>query len=581
MGAQRASTLLNLAGDHMLKLAGQFQRLIAICIRHPGGTANLALLGLVIALTLGSVYASVRLIEWTGAFYSAIEKIDGPAILTQIGVFAVIVGLNSARHLLAEYLRKILEIRWRQALTEKAIALWTADKAYWHMANADDDRVDNPDQRIAEDCRLFVRGVLSEALDLISRVVGLFSFVAVLWALSDFPLNLAPLGIDIEIPHYMVWAAFLYVAISSVVTHFLGKPLKPLFAAQQHREADFRYAMARWRSNFDEVALANGEEAEVRLFRQRFGALAQNWRRLIRREFVLGSFTYPFNHSVLRIPLFVALPGYIGGHVAFGGLMQLSNAFSQVVTTLSWFIFSYRDLADLVATAARLDDFMENARRRAQTPSAITHLDRAKSLQLTGLRLRTPDHRHLLDIPQLSVRPGECVWLKGASGIGKSTLMRAIAGYWPHGEGEVDRPREGWMFLPQVTYLPLGSLEEAVAYPACVNDIGPEVIKTLLTEVGLAHRLGAGGVSVVDAGLSGGEQQRLALARLLAHGPRWAMLDEATSALDAASEAQLLHHLRERLPDTAFIIIAHRPPQALGDVRAIDLDVARDDAVAA
>ncbi len=565
----------------MLKLAGQFQRLIAICIRHPGGKTDLALLGIVIALTLGSVYASVRLIEWTGAFYSAIEKIDGPAILAQIGVFAIIVGLNSARHLIAEYLRKILEIRWRQKLTEKAIALWTTDKAYWHMANATDGRVDNPDQRIAEDCRLFVRGALNEALDLISRVVGLFSFVALLWTLADFPLSLTLLGIDIEVPHYMVWAAFLYVAISSVVTHLLGKPLKSLFAQQQHREADFRYAMARWRSSFDEVALAGGEAAEVRQFKQRFGALAQNWRRLIRREFVLGSFTYPFTHSVLRIPLFVALPGYIAGHVAFGGLMQLSTAFSQVVTTLSWFIFSYRDLADLVATGTRLDDFMENARRRAQTRSAIAHADRADGLRLTGLRLSTPDDRHLLDLAELSVRPGECVWLKGASGIGKSTLMKAIAGYWPHGQGEVSRTREGWMFVPQSSYLPLGTLEEAVAYPSRVEEIGAGAIRMLLAEVGLGHRLSDGGEPVSEAGLSGGERQRLAIARLLGQAPRWAMLDEATSALDAAAETQLLQRVRECLPDTTLIIIAHRPPQALGAFRTIDLDLARDQAVAA
>lgn len=561
----------------MLKLAGQFQRLIAICVRHPGGKANLALLAVVIALTLGSVYASVRLIEWTGAFYSAIEKIDGPAIVTQIGVFALIVALNSARHLLAEYLGKILEIRWRQALTEKAIALWTADKAYWHMANANAGRVDNPDQRIAEDCRLFVRGLLNEALDLISRVVGLFSFVALLWSLSDFPLSLAFLGLDVEIPHYMVWAAFLYVAISSLVTHLLGKPLKPLFAEQQHREADFRYAMARWRNNFDEVALSNGEQAEARLFRQRFEALAANWRRLIRRELVLGGFTYPFNHSVLRIPLFVALPGYIGGHVAFGGLMQLSSAFSQVVTTLSWFIFSYRDLADLVATAARLDDFMEEARRNTDATPNIAHLETTQGLQLKGLSIRTPTGRHLLEVPDLSVQPGECLWVKGASGIGKSTLMKAVAGYWPHGAGAVDRARDNWMFLPQASYLPIGTLEDAVAYPASAEDIGGERIRILLRDVGLGYRLRDGETGAADtlSGLSGGERQRLAFARLLAHAPRFAMLDEATSALDAAAEAQLLSLVRARLPGTAFLIIAHRSPQAIGDFTTLDLDLAQ------
>lgn len=557
----------------MFKIAGQFQRLIGLCVRSPGGKVNLALFLLITALTLGSVYASVRLVEWTGAFYSAIEKVDAPEVLRQIGIFATIIALNSARHLLAEYLRKILEIRWRRTLTDIAIDRWTANKAFWHLAQAKTDRIDNPDQRIAEDCRLFVSGMLSETLDLISRVVGLVSFIAILWGLSDFPLSLAFMGIDLEIPHYMVWAAFLYVAVSSGLTHLLGRPLKGLFSEQQHREADFRYAMARWRTSFDEVALSNGEDAEKRIFRARFDALAANWKKLITRELILGGFTYPFNHSVLRIPLFVALPGYLAGHVAFGGLMQLSTAFSQVVTTLSWFIFSYRDLADLVATASRLDNFMQSAAASTGPDARIHRLGRSDVFHLNALLLDTPDGRSLLTIEDLTISTGECVWLRGPSGIGKTTLMKAVAGLWPHGTGEIRRPQEGWMFLPQKPYLPLGTLLEATAYPSAVESFGEEQIRASLCDVGLEHRVADNGATSLEApeGLSGGELQRLAIARLLLHAPRWAILDEATSALDAAAEAKLLSLVRHHLPQTALILIAHRAPQMSFDVRTIDL----------
>jgi putative ATP-binding cassette transporter len=546
-------------------LCSQFRRLISVLVLAPGGKTNLALFALVVALNLGGVYATIRLVEWTGAFYSAIEKMDGAGALLQIGVFAIIVALNSVRHLTAEYLRKTLELRWRSSLTDRAIDMWTAGKAYWHLAQAGHG-IDNPDQRIAEDCRLFVKGLLGEALDLISRVVGLFSYVAILWKLSDFPLSLAFMGLDMAIPHYMVWAAFLYVALSSGMTHLLGHPLKRLYVEQQHREADFRYAMARWRTAFDEVALTEGEQAEKRTFRGRFAAVADNWHRLIRRELILGSFTFPFQHTVLRIPLFVALPGYFAGHVAFGGLMQLSMAFSNVVTTLSWFIFSYRSLADLVSTSTRLDGFLQAAADVAAPHPPAPATDNVT--QLRNVCVRTPEGRHLLRIGRLEISPGETVWLHGASGIGKTTLIKALAGFWPHREGEIAKGPGRWMFLPQKPFLPTATLLEAVAYPEPVDAFERTALEEALFHAGLDRRY-----SDKTQGLSGGEMQRLALARLLVHRPQWAVLDEATSALDLRAEAELLETLRRNLPDTALLVIAHRDPAALGKRRIVDLGV--------
>ncbi|KRB62045.1 hypothetical protein ASE04_19370 [Rhizobium sp. Root708] len=560
----------------MLHVLEQFGRLLAICARAPGGRSQLLLLAVVIALELGAVYTGVRLVQWTGEFYSAIQKVDGPEIGRQIGIFALIIAVNSVRGLAANYLRKMLEILWRKSLTDHAIDLWTAHKAHWHMANAVNSRIDNPDQRIADDCRIFVTRILGEALDLIGRVVGLFSYLALLWGLSNFPLSLGFIGIDVDIPRYMIWAAFIYVALSTGITHLLGRPLKRLLSEQQRREADFRFSIARWRTASDEVALADGEEAEKLIFRNRFAAVAQNWRRLMRRELILGTFTFPFQHTVLRIPLFVALPGYIAGHVAFGGLMQLAMAFSNVVTSLSWIIFSYRDLSELVATSSRLDHFIQAARTATALRSNDLRTSRAgQSFQLVDLTLQTPAGRRLLSVSDLSISPGETVALQGPSGIGKTTLTKAIAGLWQHGSGQITKPDGSWSFVPQKAYIPEGDIIDAAAYPAPRGRFDNAAIEDAIRAVGLGHVLDSQGEKVCVNGkldqLSGGELQRLAIARILLHKPDWAVLDEATSALDPASETAIFALLRNRLKATALIIIAHRLPEAVSELRVIEL----------
>ena len=571
----------------MFRILSQIWRLMALCISGPGGKVGLVLFVVVVTLDLGSVYASVRLIEWTGAFYGALEKVDAEEAVRQVGIFGIIVALNSARHLLGQYVRKHLEMRWRRTLTQKALDIWLANKAYWHLATSTyphwndttngprGHHIDNPDQRIAEDCRLFLEGLLTEALDFISRVVGLFSYIALLWSLASFPLSLAFIGLPVEIPHYMIWAAFIYVAISSLLTHVLGFPLKGLIVEQQRREANFRFALARLRSNFEEVALIGGEAAERREFQSRFDAIVGNWRKLVNRDLILGCFTYPFNHSVLRIPLFVALPGYLAGHVAFGGLMQLSSAFSNVVTTLSWFVFSYRDLADLVAASSRLDGFLQAAGSAGSQRPAI---ERAPSpdgnLHAGALAIRSPEGKPIIAVGAFSAGRGETIWLRGPSGLGKTTLLKAIAGLWPYGEGRIELPEAGLMFSPQRPYFPIGDIYSAVAYPEPVDAYSREELENVLRQVGLAHRIGVefGRSDTREGhGLSGGEQQRLILARVILHKPDWVLLDEPTSALDTDAEAELLALLRASLVGSTIVIVAHRQLRGLDDVRTINL----------
>jgi len=565
----------------MLKILTQFGRLLRPCLVAVDGRVTLCLFILAVVLNLASVYVGVRMTLWSGDFYTAIEKIDTNEVVRQLIIFAVIVSLNSVRGLAHEYIRKVIEIRWRRSLTDYALNLWLRDKNYWYLANQSfqdsSANIDNPDQRIAEDCSLFVKGMLGQVLELIGKIAGLFSYVTLLWGLANFPLSLSFFGWQLDIPRYMVWSAFLYVFISSIFTHILGRPLKNLLCDQQRYEADFRFAMARWRGFFDEVALSGGEKVEREIFTRRFGAIARNWRELINRELILGTFTYPFRHTVLRIPLFIALPAYLAGHIAFGGLMQLSVAFSNVVTTLSWFIFSYRSLADLVATSTRLDQFLhqaEQAREHRQAKIHHTLSVKGKSAGFEGIDLYTPEGKRLIENQSLTINQGEAVWLRGASGLGKTTLVKTLAGLWPHATGTIHWPVEETIFLPQKPYFPQGSLLQAVAYPAKLADMDEEKLRRALALVGLGFLPldeEIAGTNSPDT-LSGGEKQRLSLSRLLVHQPQWAVLDEATSALDAAAEAEIFTILRRQLPHTGLLIIAHRQPIGLAPLRTHDLE---------
>ncbi|PTM60187.1 ABC transporter ATP-binding protein/permease [Phreatobacter oligotrophus] len=556
-------------------------RLARLCALRPGGRLGIALFAAIFALGLAGIQVTIRLIGWTNDFYSALQRLDVPAATHQIGVFFLLVAISASLHLAAAWLRKLLQLRWRRTLTEASLDAWLAGRAYWHLRERSGEGLDNPDQRIAEDCQVFVHRLTTEALELMTNLVALWSYVAILWSLSTFPLSLAVIGLDLSVPRYMVWAAPVYVALATGMTHWLGRPLIGLNAGQQKAEADFRFALARLRENGEQVAFARGEAAERRLFDARFAAIAANWRQLMNRDLVLGLFTRPYMQTVLRIPMFLALPAFLAGRLTFGGLMQIASAFQNVVTTLSWFIFSYRDLAELFASARRLCGFLDACAEASGPGDPAAAGD--GPLDLENLRVATPDGRTLFVLPRLTVAAGETVWLRAPSGHGKSTLSRVLAGL-RSAEGRVVVPPGRFVFLPQQAYGPIGTIADAVAYPAPRSGVGDRVIAAALACFGLSRLSTPEGLDrdIHKAGLSGGEMQRLALARLVVQRPDWAVLDEATSALDAEAEAEVLATLRRMLPDAGLVLIAHRAPSAIGPLRRIDLPAScPDDAVAA
>lgn len=559
----------------------QIWRFLVIANKGPGKWISLGLLAVVVALKLVGIQISVRLLTWYADFYNALQKLDVPVAVQQAGVFFLLTGCSAGLYLAGKYLRQHLNIRWRRRLTEVLSERWLASRAYWMLhpslaqpGGKDRPAVDNPDQRIAEDCNMFVEFILGTdsdmrngVLDFVVSLVGLVTFATVLWNLSTFSLSFSLFGYAVEIPRYMVVAAPIYVAISTGLAHMLGRPLPGLLAERQKREADFRFSLMRLRENAAAVALHGGEAVERRVIDGRFDDLVNIWKRVINREFIFGLFQRPYFQTVLRIPMFIALPAFLAGHVTLGGLMQVSQAFANVVVAISWFIFNYKFISDLVATTKRLQVFLDASEAEGTRPPAIARSVSADgAVRISDFRLHTPDGRELLHVPHLVLTPGRHVWLSGPSGYGKSTLIKGLAGLWPYGSGHVEVP-ERVMFMPQQAYTPLGSLADAAAYPAEGASLSSAALDEMLKHVNLANR--SPGDPNAD-GLSVGEQQRLAMIRILTAQPDWVFLDEATSALDLESEGATLATLARLLPRTTFVVVAHREPRGLGPLQRIE-----------
>ena len=545
----------------MLIVLRQFWQLLKYCNAGPGKVLSWSLLAVIFALELVGIYTGLWLIKWTADFYNALEQRNVASAINQVGIFWLIVLINTCISLSGEYLQGTLKIRWRQKLTETVISAWMANKAYWHLAIRKEGQTpDNPDQRIAEDCELFVKHTLMEGMGLITTIIALFSYIIVLWGLSTYALSFSVFGIDLTIPRYMLWAAFLHVFISSFMTHFFGRRLKATFVEQQKKEADFRFAMAHVRQHAGDIAVMNGESREKQILADKFSAVRQNWFRLVARQVQLGLFTFPYRHSIFRIPTFFGLPAYFGGILTFGGLMQLGQAFSQVSTNLSWFIFNYRTLAELVSAVSRLSGFITAIQSVGDEGSASIVQPTHSSLQLRDVSLKTPDGQNLLNISKLEIERGKTVWLRGRSGLGKTTLLRLIAGAWNFADGTIHRPDTSMLVLSQKPYMPNAGLYDAVSYPLPAENFDQTQLAEALAKVGLSKLSlkACSGEYIAPGTLSGGEMQRLALARAILIKPDWLFLDEATSALDKIAETELLGLLRKELPTSTIVILAHR-----------------------
>ncbi len=534
----------------------------------------------IVALNLGAVYMLVQINDWNRLFYDALQEKDAATFWVQLGRFAYLAGIFIVIAVYRFYLTQLLEMRWREWMTDHYLRRWLARDVFYRMelarysgaaaaTTADGGQVapDNPDQRIQEDVFLFTRYTVSLSMGLLNAVVTLVSFVGILWGLSG-SFGFDAFGRSFDVPGAMVWLAVLYCAAGTVATFYIGRPQIALNYRQQRFEADFRHHMTRVREYSEAIALDRGASVERVQLDGRFSVLLANYLHLIKAQKNLIWFTTFFGQAAVVFPFIVAAPRFFSGAIQLGGLMQIASAFGRVQDSLSWFIDSYAELAAWRATTDRLTSFEAGLAAQSSVIPASRTQSADGGLEVHELTVALPTGAVLLSQLNLAARPGDRVLLSGPSGSGKSTLFRAFAGIWPFARGEVALPagfEAQAMFVPQRPYFPNGRLRDALAYPEPADRYTDAALIAALDAAllpQLAQRLDD--EDAWSQKLSGGEQQRLALARVLLKRPRWVFADEATSALDPAAEQSLYGSLSELVQQSngALISIAHRPTVA-------------------
>jgi putative ATP-binding cassette transporter len=541
-------------------------RLAAPYYRSEDRWAGRLLLGAVVSIELSLVAINVILNQWYNRFYNTLQDRNFNAFVSAILFFCVLAAIYTVLQVYQNYLNQWLQIRWRRWMTRTYLRQWLNTANHYRMQLLGD-AADNPDQRIAEDIKMFIDsgagfGILPIGLSLLNAVVTLCSFVVILWNLSEA----APLALfGVTIHGYLVLAALLYAIIGTTFTHLIGWPLIALNFRQQRFEADFRFNLVRTRENSEQIASLHGEAAERERHLSRFGLLADNWIAIMKRTKKLTFFTASYSQASIIFPYVMVSPAYFSGKMQLGGLMQTGSAFNSVQNALSYFVTAYRAIAEYQAVVTRLSGFeraIGAGRAAALTPPVIEVVPRegANAVAIDHLAVRLPDGTPLVDADHIAFNGGDRVLVTGPSGAGKSTLFRAIAGIWPFGKGRITVPMDAKvMLMPQRPYFPVATLAAAITFPARAGTFDDAQLADALTAVGLSGLLPRLHEEAHwNRMLSGGEQQRLAIARVLLYAPDYLFLDEATAALDEAAEAMLYRLLQERLPGATIVSIGHR-----------------------
>jgi vitamin B12/bleomycin/antimicrobial peptide transport system ATP-binding/permease protein len=486
-----------------------------------------------------------------------------------IRIFSVLAAIFIARLLLDMYLMQRFCLRWREWLTDRLTGDWLAGKAYYR-ARFIDDKIDNPDQRIQGDIDIFTanNGPLPNVpyystgntllFGAISAVTSMISFTAILWNLSG-PLTL-PI-INYELPRAMFWIGIVFVLFASVIAFWIGRPIIWLSFRNEKYNAAFRYALVRLRDASEAVAFYRGEAAERSALRKLFDPVVYNYKRYVARSLGFNGWNWSMGQLIVPLPYLLQFPRFFSGEITLGAMSQSASAFSSIQTGLSWFRNAYDLFAGYRAAIIRLDGLVTANEEGRALPQITTTPCMDGTVQLDDVEVRTPNGRQLIKPLDLRLEVGDTLVVTGASGVGKTTLLRSLAELWPYTTGMLTRPcgPNETMFLSQLPYVPLGDLRAVVSYPNEEGAIDDQTLKRMLHKVALPHlepRLD----EVLDWAkvLSPGEQQRIAFARILLTRPKAVFLDESTSALDEGLEFMLYSLVRTELPDTILVSVSHR-----------------------
>lgn len=496
---------------------------------------------------------------WNKYFFDALDSRAVDTVWNAVFLFAILGAVAITAMAAQVWVKMSLQANWRRWLTSDLAGAWLSDRRFYQM-NIAAPEVDGPEFRMTDDVRVVIDTMVDFAIGLSNAILMAAVFAGVLWSIGG-GIN----AFGIVIPGYFVWAAAGYGFLASLLTLWVGRPLIERTERKNAAEAQNRFELVRVRENAESIALIGGEEDERGSIEHTLSDVLARWKDVIRHQSRITFIIHGNTILAPVIPLLLGAPKYLSGEMSLGQLMQISAAFLQVQVAFNWLVENFFRLAEWSASARRVLELSRTLsgfklRELEEQRIEVREGDDAR-LRLIDLSVEQHNGRIVINSAEMVIECGEKILLKGASGSGKSTLIRAIAGLWPWGSGTIVMPSKSRvMFVPQRPYIPNGTLRNALMYPELDTPRGDDALKAALKRCGL-RSLGAQLDTEArwDKSLSGGEQQRLAFARLVVHRPEVIVLDEATSALDEAGQVDLMSLFHEELAYATLVSVGHRP----------------------
>jgi putative ATP-binding cassette transporter len=541
------------------QLSMMFRALLASHVRN-----TLFVLGALLVAVIGlTAYGQIRLNDWNQPFYDALSHRYFAGFVQQLGVFAVIAAALLILNVGQKWLAETLKLKLREGLAEDLVGNWMQPMRAFRLASAGPIGV-NPDQRMHEDARHLTELSADLGTGLLQASILVSMFIGVLWRISShFTFRID--DHSYSLPGYMVWAAIVYAASASLLSYWVGRDLVNRNADRYAREADLRFSLVRVNEHLDSISLANGEADEARRIRLDIAGVLAATKRIVLGLTNLTWVTAGYGWFTLVAPILAAAPLYFGGDLSFGGLMMAAGAFTQVQTSMRWFIDNFSVIADWRATLLRVASFRRASIEAESLHKVESEIAYSKSdadvLTIEKLEIASPAGATLLREKHVEIKPGDRTLIVGEAGTGKTLLFRALAGLWPWGSGEVTLPKDAHiLYVPRSPYWPPGTLRDALCYPVGADEFKDGAFDKALQRLKLQRlipmldRKGARW----EPQLSEEELTRLVFARVVLHQPQWIVIDEVLDSLDADTLALIQDILAKDLEKSAVIHIGRQ-----------------------
>ena len=511
---------------------------------------------LVFALDLGIVGIGAWLANWNENFFNAFADYDINLVWKLLFEALVIAVCAIASEAMRTWFYQTLQMKWRKWVTDVYLDGWMKGRVFHRIES--NHEIDNADQRISEDLKQMVELSLHLSLGFFANLFKLVTFSIIIWNISG-TLSFAIWGVQINIPGYMLWVSIAYALIASIFMEKRGREMVSVEYEQQQRESDFRFMMMRIRENSSEIAISNGEESEKSALKRYFSRIENNWDFIKRYTKRITIIEKGYTEFGVLLAYLMIIPRYFAHQIQLGSIMKLTMSFTNVRVGFAWFVFQYKRLTSLRSMCRRLAELYVCMNADYDTSIDFTTNDE-DCIRVDNLKIALSDGTLITKVDHLKIIPGSRWLIKGHSGAGKTTFLKAISGIWQYGSGTISLPQKNLMFLPQVSYLPIGNLKTALCYPNPSEQFDNEDCIKVLKECRLEQYVDS--LELDDLSwskkLSPGEKQRLAFARCILLKPDYLFLDEATSAMDPELEGHVFKVLTDRLKDTAIISVAHR-----------------------